>query len=61
VVRFDGDEERAKKVYAGMQPLLPEDIAETIYWAASRPAHVNINDLVIMPAVQANATTVIRH
>lgn len=61
VVRFDGDEERAKKVYAGMQPLLPEDIAETIYWASSRPAHVNINDLVIMPAVQANATTVIRH
>lgn len=61
VVRFEGDEERAKKVYAGMQPLLPEDIAETIYWAASRPAHVNINDLVIMPAVQANATTVIRH
>jgi 3-hydroxy acid dehydrogenase/malonic semialdehyde reductase len=60
VVRFDGDEDRAKKVYMGMQPLTPEDIAETIYWMASRPAHVNINDVIIMPTVQANATTVIR-
>ena len=60
VVRFDGDAERASKVYMGMKPLSPEDIAETIVWVASRPAHVNINDLVIMPAVQANATTVIR-
>lgn len=60
VVRFDGDEERAKKVYLGMQPLLPEDIAETIFWVASRPAHVNINDLLIMPTVQATATNVIR-
>ena len=41
-------------------PLKPEDIAETIYWMASRPAHVNINDLIIMPTIQANATTVLR-
>jgi 3-hydroxy acid dehydrogenase / malonic semialdehyde reductase len=61
VVRFDGDAERAKKVYADMQPLLPEDIAETVYYCASRPAHVNINDIIVMPAVQANATTVIRN
>lgn len=61
IVRFDGDEERAKKVYQGMQPLKPEDIAETIYWAATRPAHVNINELTIMPSVQATATQVIRH
>ncbi|MBL7901064.1 MAG: SDR family NAD(P)-dependent oxidoreductase [Bacteroidia bacterium] len=61
IVRFDGDEERAKKVYQGMQPLRPEDIAETIYWAATRPAHVNINELTIMPSVQATATQVIRH
>jgi 3-hydroxy acid dehydrogenase / malonic semialdehyde reductase len=61
LVRFDGDEERAKKVYQGMQPLLPQDIAETIYWAANRPAHVNINDIVIMPKVQATATNVIRN
>jgi 3-hydroxy acid dehydrogenase / malonic semialdehyde reductase len=60
VVRFDGDEDRAKKVYMGMQPLTPEDIAETIYWVANRPAHVNINDLIIMPTVQASATNVIR-
>ena len=61
IVRFDGDEAKAKKVYQGMQPLLPEDIAETIYWAATRPAHVNINDIVIMPSVQASATNVIRN
>ena len=60
IVRFDGDTERAKKVYMGMQPLLPEDIAETIFWAANRPAHVNINDIIIMPSVQATATNVIR-
>ncbi|MFO0358177.1 MAG: SDR family oxidoreductase [Sphingobacteriaceae bacterium] len=60
IVRFDGDEERAKKVYEGLQPLKPEDIAETVYWAASRPGHVNINDIVIMPSVQATATNVIR-
>jgi 3-hydroxy acid dehydrogenase/malonic semialdehyde reductase len=60
IVRFDGDEERAKKVYENIQPLKPEDIAETIYWMASRPAHVNINDLIIMPTIQANSTTVLR-
>jgi 3-hydroxy acid dehydrogenase / malonic semialdehyde reductase len=60
VVRFDGDEERAKKVYMGIQPLTPEDIAETVFWVSNRPAHVNINDLVIMPSVQATATNVIR-
>jgi 3-hydroxy acid dehydrogenase/malonic semialdehyde reductase len=60
VVRFDGDEQKAKQVYNGMQPLLPEDIAETIYWAATRPAHVNINDIIIMPSVQASATNVLR-
>lgn len=60
IVRFDGDEDKAKKVYQGMQPLKPEDIAETIYWVATRPAHVNINDIIIMPSVQASATNVIR-
>jgi NADP-dependent 3-hydroxy acid dehydrogenase YdfG len=60
IVRFKGDDERAKKVYMGLQPLKPEDIAETIFWVASRPPHVNINDIVIMPTVQANATTAIR-
>jgi len=60
IVRFDGDKEKAGKVYEGMKPLTPEDIAETIYWAATRPAHVNINDIVIMPTVQASATNLIR-
>jgi 3-hydroxy acid dehydrogenase / malonic semialdehyde reductase len=60
IVRFDGDEERAKKVYENIVPLKPEDIAETIYWMASRPAHVNINDVIIMPTIQANSTTVLR-
>ncbi len=61
IVRFDGDEEKAKKVYQGLQPLTPQDIAETILWVATRPAHVNINDIVIMPTVQATATNVIRN
>lgn len=60
IVRFDGDEDRAKKVYENIVPLKPEDIAETIYWMASRPAHVNINDVIIMPTIQANSTTVLR-
>jgi NADP-dependent 3-hydroxy acid dehydrogenase YdfG len=60
IVRYKGDEERAKNVYKGLEPLSAEDIAETIYWAASRPAHVNINDIIITPTVQANATNTIR-
>ncbi len=60
IVRFDGDEDKAKKVYAGLQPLTPEDIAETVFWAANRPAHVNINDILIMPSAQATATNVNR-
>lgn len=60
IVRFDGDEARAKKAYEGLQPLKPEDIAETIFWVANRPAHVNINDIVIMPAAQATPTISIR-
>lgn len=60
LVRFNGDEERAKKVYENVVPLKPEDIAETIYWMASRPAHVNINDVIIVPTIQANATTFLR-
>lgn len=60
IVRFKGDEERAKKVYEGLQPLTPEDVAETIYFVASRPAHVNINDIIIMPTVQADTKTAIK-
>lgn len=60
IVRFHGNAERAKSTYANMQPLTPEDIAEIIYWTASRPAHVNINDVVITPTAQANAYVVHR-
>ena len=56
IVRFKGDEKTAKSVYEGFQPLLANDIAETIYFVATRPAHVTINDLVIMPTAQASAT-----
>jgi 3-hydroxy acid dehydrogenase/malonic semialdehyde reductase len=59
-VRFKGDKERAKKVYEGFEPLVAADIAETIWFVASRPAHVNINDLVIMPTAQATATNIFR-
>jgi len=60
IVRFHGDEERAKKAYVGLTPLNAQDIAETIYWTASRPAHVNINEVIIMPTAQANTTNAIR-
>ena len=60
LVRFKGDEERAKKVYQGITPLSPKDIAETVYWTASRPANVTINDIVIMPTAQASATVSVR-
>ncbi|MBS1652551.1 MAG: SDR family oxidoreductase [Bacteroidetes bacterium] len=60
IVRFEGDTDRAKKVYEGIEPLKPDDIAETIYWIATRPKHVNINDIIIMPLMQANSTTVLR-
>ncbi|PAW94970.1 NAD(P)-dependent oxidoreductase [Mucilaginibacter sp. MD40] len=59
-VRFKGDKDRAKKVYEGFEPLKAEDIAETIWFVVSRPAHVNINDLLIMPTAQATATNVLK-
>lgn len=59
-VRFYGDQEKADQVYVGMDPLTPEDIADTIWFCASRPAHVNIADVLILPAAQANSVTVIR-
>jgi len=58
IVRFKGDEATAKSVYTGFEPLLPKDIAETIYFVATRPAHVTINDLTIMPTAQASAMVV---
>jgi 3-hydroxy acid dehydrogenase / malonic semialdehyde reductase len=54
-VRFRGDDEKAANVYANVQPLTAEDIADTIYWIATRPAHVNINTIEMMPVAQAPA------
>lgn len=59
-VRFDGDKERADSVYKGYQPLLAYDVAEAIYFVTSRPFHVNINDLLIMPTAQANTSNLLR-
>ena len=55
IVRFKGDVDRASKLYAGTEPLRPEDIAESIFWCATLPPHVNINRLELMPTVQAFA------
>jgi hypothetical protein len=55
LVRFRGDKERADNVYKGFDPLTAKDIAETILFIASRPAHVNIDDLLIMPTSQGSA------
>jgi 3-hydroxy acid dehydrogenase/malonic semialdehyde reductase len=54
-VRFRGDETRAAKVYQGVTPLTPEDIADAIVWAVSRPAHVNIAHVLMTPVAQANS------
>lgn len=54
-VRFHGDEARAAKMYENVQPLTAEDIAETIHWIASRPPHVNINTISMMPVAQSFA------
>jgi len=59
-VRFHGDKEKARNVYKGFTPLYASDIAEAILWVVTRPSHVNINDMLIMPTSQANATTILR-
>jgi NADP-dependent 3-hydroxy acid dehydrogenase YdfG len=60
VVRFKGDETRAKKVYQGMNPLTAEDIADVLVWVASRPPHVNIDEMLVKPTDQASMTKVHR-
>jgi hypothetical protein len=61
VVRFDGDEERAAAVYRGITPLTADDVADAIVWCATRPAHVNIDQIVIKPLAQVSAQVVIRN
>jgi 3-hydroxy acid dehydrogenase/malonic semialdehyde reductase len=59
-VRFKGDKEKAANTYKGLKPLSPEDIADVIHFVVSRPYHVNIADLIVMPTAQASATIVKR-
>ncbi|WP_448527215.1 SDR family NAD(P)-dependent oxidoreductase [Parathermosynechococcus lividus] len=59
-VRFHGDRQRAAAVYRGMTPLSAHDVAEVILFAATRPAHVNLNQIVLMPVDQASTTMVYR-
>ena len=60
LVRFEGDQARADAVYAGMTPLTADDIADTITWVATRPAHVNVDQITITPIDQAGAQQVHR-
>jgi len=60
-IRFRGDEERAAKIYQNITPLQPEDVADAILWAATRPAHVNIHNILMTTIDQANSTTFHRH
>lgn len=59
-VRFHGDEERAAKTYQNIDPLQPEDIADAIVWAATRPPHVSIQTVVLTPTAQANPFVITR-
>ena len=61
MVRFDWDAEKAANVYKGFDPLKAEDIAECIRFVVSRPAHVNIADMLILPAAQGNSVSVNRN
>lgn len=61
IVRFRGDVEKAKKVYEGFEPLHAEDIAECVLFIANAPKHVNIAQILVMPAAQANTVTVKRN
>jgi NADP-dependent 3-hydroxy acid dehydrogenase YdfG len=60
LVRFDGDQEKADSVYTGMTPLTGEDVAECIVWAAARPPHVNIDEIIVRPLDQASVAHIHR-
>jgi 3-hydroxy acid dehydrogenase / malonic semialdehyde reductase len=59
-VRFRGDEEKAKQVYEGVDPLRPEDIAECVLFAVTRPLHVNVDELVVKALTQSSPTRIVR-
>ncbi len=60
IVRFHGDKQHAKKVYQGMKPLTADDIADTVLYCATRPQHINIDEIIITPTAQASAIHVKR-
>ena len=53
VVRFKGDRQRAEELYKNTHPLMPEDIAESVFWCANLPSHININSIELMHTTQA--------
>ena len=53
-VRFSGDQAEADAVYRGIQPLTADDIAESVYWAATLPAHVNVNTIALIPSLKVS-------
>jgi len=60
-VRFRGDEEKAKAVYANVEPLTPEDVAECVLFALTRPPHVNVDELVVKALAQSSAVRIVRN
>lgn len=60
LVRFGGDAERAARVYEGTRPLTPADVAEAVVWCATRPPHVNVAEIILMPTDQSSATLIAR-
>ena len=60
VIRFSGDVERAKNVYKGVDPLTADDVADAILYCATRPKHVNINEIILTPIAQAQSNFVVR-
>jgi serine 3-dehydrogenase len=56
MVRFHGDTNRASAVYNGLVPLTPDDVADAVLYCATRPAHVSVHEMVLMPSAQASAT-----
>jgi serine 3-dehydrogenase len=60
LVRFHGDTQRASQVYQGLTPLTPDDVADVVFFCVTRPAHVNINQVILMPVAQASPTLIHR-
>jgi serine 3-dehydrogenase len=60
-VRFHGDNERAEKVYQGLTPLTGDDVADVVFFCVTRPTHVNISEILLVPVDQATTTLVHRH